>query len=243
MKRIVSMILSLALILALAVTLTSCGGKELTSLSVDETGGKLTYEVGEAFTSDGIVVTAKYSDDSTETLSNADVVFSGFDSSAKAEGQTITVTYGEKSTSYQVDIVKTAKNSGQIYQGLSKPVTTSMTWEGETTETTAEYECTIEIVDDETLIYGSNIMMGFWGYWNCSYTTEDGTTLHITVEGQNTDRTHSAITGNTYSNGLYTDRAEEIYLTVKLDQLDTPTEIADAEGNVTVINGTFTGVE
>lgn len=243
MKRAILRILNLALILALSISLTSCSNKELTSLSVDETGGKLSYEVGDSFTSDGIIVTARYSDGSTEILSNAEVTFSGFDSSVKAGGQTITVTYGEKSTSYKVDIVKISQSSGQIYQGVSRPVTTSMTWEGETTETTTEYECTIEIVDDETLIYGSNIMMGFWGYWNCSYTTEDGTNLHITIEGQNSDRTHSAITANSYSNGLYTDRAEEIYLTVRLEQLDTPTEIEDAEGTITVINGTFSGVE
>lgn len=67
------------------------------------------FYVGDEFSHEGMVVTATYTDDTTKDVT-AEAEFSGFDSSAIKENQTITVSYTENAktveTTYKVNIVK-----------------------------------------------------------------------------------------------------------------------------------------
>lgn len=85
--------------------------KTLESISVDVTGAKTSYEVGEEFDTTGIVVTAHYNDETTADVS-AIAEYAGFDSSATVAEQVITVSYLEgevtKTTSFNVEIVEPA---------------------------------------------------------------------------------------------------------------------------------------
>lgn len=63
---------------------------------------KTSYEYGEEFSADGIVVTATMSDATSLDVSS-DVEFSGFDSSVAGE-QTVTVTYGTLTTDFVVTV-------------------------------------------------------------------------------------------------------------------------------------------
>ena len=85
--------------------------KTLESISVDVTGAKTSYEVGEEFDTTGIVVTAHYNDETTADVS-ASAEYAGFDSSAAVAEQVITVSYLEgevtKTTSFNVEIVEPA---------------------------------------------------------------------------------------------------------------------------------------
>jgi hypothetical protein len=76
-----------------------------TSIAITTPATKLTYTVGDALDLTGLVVTGTYSDGTTkvETVTDADV--SGFDSSAPATGQVLTVTLGGQTTTYTVSVL------------------------------------------------------------------------------------------------------------------------------------------
>ncbi|MDD4689523.1 MAG: bacterial Ig-like domain-containing protein [Eubacteriales bacterium] len=69
--------------------------------SIAVSNAKIEYNVGDEFVKP--VVTATYSDATTADVT-ADATFAGFDSTAAAVGQIITVTYEGKTTTYTVDV-------------------------------------------------------------------------------------------------------------------------------------------
>ena len=77
----------------------------LSSIAVTTPATKLSYTVGDALDFSGLVVTGTYSDTTTqvETVTAANVT--GFNSSAPAANQVLTITIGGKTTSYMVNIV------------------------------------------------------------------------------------------------------------------------------------------
>ena len=114
MKKLLSIVLSLCLAVACvpmtAMADTTLGDEEETSISLTaEVPGlssltvttplKTTYNVGDELDTEGMVVTANFSDSSTKDVTS-DVILSGFDSTAKGS-VTVTVSYTEK------DITKT----------------------------------------------------------------------------------------------------------------------------------------
>lgn len=76
---------------------------EFVSISVSGSY-KTEYEIGEAFSSAGIVVTANYSDNTQVPVDLGDVLFSGFDSSTSGV-RTITVSYSGKSTTFDITVL------------------------------------------------------------------------------------------------------------------------------------------
>ena len=82
----------------------------LESIEVTTNPTKTTYNVGEDFSPNGIVITAHYSDSSTKVINDSSeefvsVTFSGTDFST-AGTKTITVTYGGKTTTFTVTVVE-----------------------------------------------------------------------------------------------------------------------------------------
>ena len=77
----------------------------LSSIAVTTPATKLSYTVGDALDIAGLVVTGTYSDTTTqvETITTGNVT--GFNSSAPAVGQTLTITVGGQTTTYTVTIV------------------------------------------------------------------------------------------------------------------------------------------
>ena len=92
------------------ISYTPVPGKVLDYISVS--GAKTEYKVGDSFVEP--TVTATYTDESTKDVT-ASATFSGFNSSATAVSQTITVTYEEneveKSTSYTISITAIVTNT------------------------------------------------------------------------------------------------------------------------------------
>ena len=64
---------------------------------------KVTYTVGENLDLTGMVVIARYSDNSTKTIPNADVTVSGYNANQEGE-QTVTVTYEGKTATFKVTV-------------------------------------------------------------------------------------------------------------------------------------------
>ena len=78
--------------------------KTLSSIAVTTNPTKTTYNVGEQADYAGLVVTATYSDGSTEVIALASLTITGF-SSQEAGTVTVTVTYNGKSATFTVTII------------------------------------------------------------------------------------------------------------------------------------------
>jgi len=76
----------------------------LASITITIPATKLNYNIGEVLDISGLVVTGTYSDGSTqiEAITSEDV--SGFNSSAEATGQVLTITFGGQTVIYTVDV-------------------------------------------------------------------------------------------------------------------------------------------
>ncbi len=88
--------------------------KSLSSITVDTTNAKVTYQVGETFSQTGLVVTAKYSDDSTKTVTNFTVDSSQFKSN-EAGTYEITVRYteGKKTATAKYNVTVVESGGGE----------------------------------------------------------------------------------------------------------------------------------
>lgn len=78
--------------------------KELVSISITTPASKLAYVSGEVLDITGLVVTAVYSDGSTEPVTITVSDITGFDSSIPVAAQTLTITYMGKTATYDIEI-------------------------------------------------------------------------------------------------------------------------------------------
>jgi endo-1,4-beta-xylanase len=104
---------------------------QLESIAVTTQPTKTQYNIGESLSTAGMVVTATYSDGSTEVVpsGNGGYTTSGF-SSTTAGNKTVTVSYGGKNTSFTVT-VNPAPDGSQVnsWKGLAVPsATTARQW-------------------------------------------------------------------------------------------------------------------
>ena len=90
-----------------ASSVTPPGPVTVTSISI-ATPGKAAYTVGEALDVSGMTIKVDYSDGTSGTIPVTAAMVSGFDSSAPATSQTLTITYEGKTTTYDVSISATA---------------------------------------------------------------------------------------------------------------------------------------
>ena len=99
----------------------------LQSIAITIPATKLIYTVGDALDIEGLVVTGIYSDSSTkvETITTANIT--GFDSSTAVTGQVLTITVGEKTTTYTVDIVAVVVDEIAPVITVPADITTSTT--------------------------------------------------------------------------------------------------------------------
>ena len=89
-------------------------GPTLSSIAITNPATKLVYTVGDALDITGLVITGTYSDASTkvETITTSNI--SGFNSSAPMTGQVLTITVGEQTITYIIDIVEPLSSAKDI---------------------------------------------------------------------------------------------------------------------------------
>lgn len=103
----------MALVFAAGIVLAGCDitaatnetAATLSSITVTAPT-KVIYEIGGTLDTTGMVVTAVFSDSTEQTVDLADCTIIGFDSSAVADDQVITVTYDGQTATFTVDIIK-----------------------------------------------------------------------------------------------------------------------------------------
>ena len=86
----------------------------ITAISVTTMPSKVNYHIGKEFDSTGIVVTATTSDGNTVTLNSNQLEYSGFDSSFP-KTNTITVSYGTFTTTFDITIMQPERITGASY--------------------------------------------------------------------------------------------------------------------------------
>ena len=96
----------------------------LTSVSVLSTPDKTTYYVGDSLNTSGLSLKLTYSDGSTKAVTSG-YITSGF-SSASAGTKTVTVSYGGKSTTFKVSVIKRSVSAPSA-PVLSKKTSTTVT--------------------------------------------------------------------------------------------------------------------
>ena len=102
MKKIGALILAVGLVFGFAGCKTSTEELILTKIEITNPADKVEYLVGEDLDTTGLEITATYSDDSSKVVTGW--ITSGFDSSSATESQTITVTYGGKTSTFPIKI-------------------------------------------------------------------------------------------------------------------------------------------
>lgn len=123
------------------LTVTDGGGDPgpsdptLSSISVNSTGHKTQYQVGDLLDVSGLTIEALYSDGSNKTVDVTEAMVSGFDSSQAAESRTLTVTYQGKTTTYAIRVA----SAPQPPVGTKHRLTVGNTGSGGTAEGTYEY--------------------------------------------------------------------------------------------------------
>lgn len=88
------------------------GPVTVTSVAIATPATKTAYKVGESLDVTGLTLTVTLSDGSTSEVSVNPGMVSGFNSSAAAQSQTLTVTYGGKTTAYTVSITQDSSSGG-----------------------------------------------------------------------------------------------------------------------------------
>lgn len=186
----------LTMLLITVISLTGCTliGEEkkddetevsITSITVTSEPTTVEYEVGDDLNTTGLVVTATYSDETTEVVAINDLTVTGFDSSEAAEDQVITISYEEMSTTFTVNIV-VARVLSSIAVTVA-PTTDSMI--GDDIDTTG-LEVTATFTDDSTEVLDIADLT-FTGYDNSAIVTDQEIT--VTYEGQTTTFTIDVI--------------------------------------------------
>ena len=86
----------------------------VSSIAVNSTGHKIAYTVGDALDVTGLTILVTKSDGSSSTVNVTNGMVSGFNSSAAATSQILTITYEGKSTTYNVSISPVAATTYTI---------------------------------------------------------------------------------------------------------------------------------
>lgn len=92
------------------------------SFEIDASNVQKEYYVGDKLNTEGIVLNATFLDEATSEVNAKLCEFSGFDSSAAAESQTITVSFGGIEKTYNVKITAPVFNGKGKIDGASKDI-------------------------------------------------------------------------------------------------------------------------
>ncbi|MGN0640612.1 MAG: bacterial Ig-like domain-containing protein, partial [Oscillospiraceae bacterium] len=86
-----------------SIVVVAADAKEVSGISISTQPTKTAYFVGDELSVDG-KITVTYSDDSSSEIAITPAMVTGFNSSAAAETQTLTVTYGGKTANYNISV-------------------------------------------------------------------------------------------------------------------------------------------
>lgn len=104
--KIVSVLLALTMVFALFGIISACKhDPEVVAISLNTQAAKKDYLVGDTFSADGVIVTAKYDNDETETVPLSDCTVFSPDMNTKGN-KLVKITYAEQSASYTITVAE-----------------------------------------------------------------------------------------------------------------------------------------
>lgn len=155
--------------------------KGVVSLSVSSVSHKTVYYVNETLDVSGLTLLAEYADGNSETVSVTENMVSGFDSSAPAANRTLTVTYGGKTVTFDVEIRERELTGISVTSPADKLVYT----EGEDLDVSGlKITAVYNVGDPEVLSVTEDMISGF----DSSLATEEQE-LTVTYKGKTTTYT------------------------------------------------------
>jgi len=143
------------------------------------------FEQGDAFSYEGIVVTANYDDETTKNVTE-DATFEGYDMSTLGE-QTVTVTYEDKTTTYNITVVEKKGTAENPY-------------------TVAQARAAIDAGTGITGVYATGIVSEIVTAYNSQY---GNISYNISADGTTTSDQLQAYRGKSY-NGEWFTSADDI---------------------------------
>jgi hypothetical protein len=213
--------------------------KTLSSIAVTPPT-KTTYNIGENFDPAGMVVTATYSDGSTEAVTVTAANISGFSSTTAGE-KTVTVTYQDKTAEFKVNVQAAIPSFPSGVYGITGSGTTFTAFRNDATIGTADQSIQTVINGIRTHANGQAATIQFG----------DGTTAlsigEASISFNNTGGTWGAVTLRgkiTSSNATYTIYIDTVSITSSADIANTTsanTATGDTvrnEGTLTITGGT-----
>ncbi|MDT3697824.1 MAG: InlB B-repeat-containing protein [Thermincola sp.] len=132
------------------VTINAAPEATLESIAITTPATKLQYTVGESLDLSGMVVTGSYSDSTTKTETVSEANVSGFDSSAPAANQVLTVTVDGKTATYTVAINAASNNNDGTSSPTATPVVEDTKVEASITGKTAKVTTTTTAAVDDS---------------------------------------------------------------------------------------------
>ena len=138
------------------------------------------FQQGDAFSSEGIIVTANYDDQTTQNVT-ADAEFSGYDMSLIGD-QTVTVTYNGKTATYNINVAEKKGTETNPY-------------------TVAEARAAIDAGDGVTGVYATGIVSGIVTEYSETY---HNISYNISADGLTTSDQLQAYRGKSYNGDNFT---------------------------------------
>lgn len=176
----------------------------LSSIAVKTNPTKTAYTVGDAADYTGLAITLTYSDGSTTEVTysstGSSFNFAGFDSSAAAESQTITVSYGGKTATFTIKISAAASQKTLSAITVDASTTASNKYKvGETLDPTGlVLKLTYSDSTTATVTYSTSNASEFT-FSNVDTSTAGEKTLTITYGGKSVDVTITVTAANATS--------------------------------------------
>ena len=157
---------------------------DVESVSIDVSGAKKEYSVGDSFDVTGITVTEVYENDATKEIPSRQWTIDGFDSSAVVESQTITISYGGQTATFDITVKAPVYTGSGVSITINTPTTATIVFDGKT----VEVAYTTRVIANSTVYTFEAPEGGITGA-----TEEEWNALHKTYILNNADKTAAAV--------------------------------------------------
>ncbi|MGN1003196.1 MAG: alpha-L-fucosidase [Oscillospiraceae bacterium] len=130
---------------AVTIAFPATGTASVSSIAIQAGASyKTAYQVGDTLDVTGLVITATMDDETTQDINVTEAMVTGFDSSAAADCQTLTITYASKTTTYNISI-----EAAPVYS-IDLDTTGTYTFTAATVGYAAQTAKTVTVTNDGT---------------------------------------------------------------------------------------------
>ena len=240
---------------------TTCAACTLTGITLNTSGATTTFTQGQTFTSEGLVVTASYSDCSDRTVSPTSVSSPDMSSTGN---KTVTVTYTEgevtKTKTYTITVNAAPTYTIRFFDGTTKLKEESLVADATATPPSDPEDCdaydfvgwyTSKLADDNTTVtsgwitdFTVSTAQDYYAVYSHTETSGSGGEASLTKQGSSSSFSagdNIVIVAKSTSYALYQETVSTSYVKNWSFENSATTVGADAKNYLTLSAGTTTG--